>query len=120
MKTNKKIKDFEELPPAQTWERIEIMLDKKAAVKQIQWWKFVGIAAMGAFLLSALFILLNYLDGPSNPNLFSSNGKFRSMPMEILQTDDRPVYDLHQLKKLNAAYAGQYDTDIEINAKRKI
>ena len=120
MKTHKSTKDYEEKAPTQTWERIETLLDKQAAVKKIQWWRFIGIAAIGAFLVSSLFILVNYFEGPANPNLFSSNGKYRSMPMESLQTDERPMYDLQQLKKLNAAYSGQYDTDIEISAKRKI
>jgi len=120
MQTNTSKKIYSETPPSNTWERIETLLDKKEAVKKVQWWRFVGIAAIGAFLLSSVYIMLQFLDGPSNPALFSSNGKYTSMPMESLPTDGQPVYDLKQLKNLNAAYAGQYDTDIEIKAIRKL
>lgn len=103
--TNKKY-IFEEAAPSGAWDRIELKLNEDSLKSKLGRYKMLTIAAVGLTAVCTVFIFSHLLNHPNNPDLFSSNGNYKSIVMEELYTDGAQIYDLEQIISLKNAYTG--------------
>ncbi len=92
-------------PRSEVWRKLNSKLKSKRAKRRLLAYRNISIAAILISVLSVTAVFSVYLN-KHNPEVFSSNEKFRPVMLEDLDVDIvDPFYDVKYIDHLHSAYA---------------